>query len=103
MDNGAIIKLNFLPYLRQGVATVIKTPAIADYTKNQINSNFDVHLSINTNPTNIQLVNATKKIHIYGPGDVTGIDHRQIIRTEPKNVTTNFEVSAIPVIEFARP
>src|SRR5690554_5077420 len=97
MRNEAIIKLNFLPFLRQGVSTAIKTPADPDHTKNEINSNFDVHLSINTNPTNSQLVNATKKIHIYGPGDVTGIDYRQIIRTEPKRFTTNFEVSALPL------
>src|SRR5262249_5043461 len=40
---------------------------------------------------------------IYGPGDVTGVDPREIIRTDPHHRFTNFEPNYFPSIEFDRP
>ena len=41
--------------------------------------------------------------HIFGPGDVVGIDPRQIIRTEPRPFTSNFEPNYLCGIEFDAP
>ena len=40
------------------------------------------------------------KVYLYGPGDVIGIDPRHIIRTEPRDLTVNFEPNYLAGIEF---
>ena len=42
-------------------------------------------------------------IRLYGPGDVTGIDSREIIRTEPHHLAADFEPNYFPLVEFDRP
>ncbi len=43
------------------------------------------------------------KVYLYGPGDVIGIDPRHIIRTEPRDLTVNFEPNYLAGIEFDHP
>lgn len=42
-------------------------------------------------------------VQLYGPGDITGLDARAIIRTEPHAHMTDFEPNYFPAIEFDRP
>ena len=42
-------------------------------------------------------------MRLYGPGDVTGIDPQQVVRTEPRHLATDFEPNYFPAIEFDRP
>ena len=42
-------------------------------------------------------------VQLYGPGDITGLDAREIIRTEPQAHMTDFEPNYFPAIEFDRP
>ncbi|MGV8977821.1 MAG: hypothetical protein ACOH17_07240 [Cellulomonas sp.] len=42
-------------------------------------------------------------VQLFGPGDVIGIDPRHIIRTEPRNLTMNFEPNYLAAIEFDQP
>ena len=42
-------------------------------------------------------------VHLYGPGDVIGIDPRHIIRTEPRDQTMNFEPNYLAGVEFDYP
>jgi len=42
-------------------------------------------------------------VRLYGPGDITGIDRQQVVRTEPRNLATNFEPNYFPAVEFDRP
>ncbi|HEY7145488.1 MAG TPA: hypothetical protein VH637_14690 [Streptosporangiaceae bacterium] len=42
-------------------------------------------------------------VHLYGPGDVVGIDPRHVIRTEPRDQTVNFEPNYLAGIEFGYP
>ncbi len=44
-----------------------------------------------------------EQLRLYGPGDVTGIDEREIVRVEPVTSTWNFENSICPAIEFQHP
>ena len=41
-----------------------------------------------------------QEIALYGPGDIVGIDHRAIVRTEPRNWVTNFEANHLAAIDF---
>jgi hypothetical protein len=45
----------------------------------------------------------TMTVHLYGPGDVIGVDPRHVIRTEPRNLTVNFEPNYLAGIEFDQP
>jgi hypothetical protein len=45
----------------------------------------------------------TMTVHLFGPGDVIGIDPRHVIRTEPRNLTVNFEPNYLAGIEFDQP
>ncbi len=42
-------------------------------------------------------------VHLHGPGDVVGIDPRHVIRTEPRDLTVNFEPNYLAGIEFDQP
>ena len=46
---------------------------------------------------------ASVNVHVYGPGDVTGVDERQIVRREPEPRTDAFPPRQFPVVEFDRP
>jgi hypothetical protein len=42
-------------------------------------------------------------VQLYGPGDVTGMDAREVIRIEPPRSMVDFEPNYFPSIEFDRP
>jgi hypothetical protein len=42
-------------------------------------------------------------VELFGPGDITGIDPRVIIRTEPRALTVNFEPNYLCGMEFDSP
>lgn len=86
----------FLPWVRQGIASGIKT--IDSLNENQPGiSSAIVKLQIN-NSEDIE-----RKVRLYGPGDVAGIDTQQVIRTEPRHLTMDFEPNYFPAIEFDHP
>src|ERR1700752_1270418 len=85
----------FLPWVRQGAAAGIQT---TDMTAAQAGAvSVTMNLSINATPA------VQQRVRLYGPGDVTGIDQQQIVRTEPRAQSTDFEPNYFPAIEFDRP
>lgn len=86
----------FLPWVRQGAAAGIKTP---DMSANQPGVvSVQVKLGINNALPDIE-----RQVRLYGPGDVTGLDRLQVIRTEPRHLSTDFEPNYFPSVEFDRP
>src|SRR5215510_16550301 len=87
--------LSFLPWVRQGAASAIATldslgpgqPAVAD-----------VSITLNVNNAPLPPV----PVRLRGPADVVGIDAHQVIRTDPRPGTSNFEPNCFPSIEFDR-
>lgn len=88
---------SFLPWLRQGLGNKVEAPAGADAKRGQITVTLSVTGSGLTEPGS-QLVD--KKIELYGPGDIVGIDPKAIIKTEPRNWITNFEPNYLPHIDL---
>ena len=39
-------------------------------------------------------------MHLVGPGDVTGLQARQVIRTEPRAGVTDFEPNYLAAVDF---
>ncbi|MFG3019433.1 hypothetical protein ACGFZQ_12950 [Streptomyces sp. NPDC048254] len=90
--------LNFLPWVRQGTASVITVPDSTDpATPVDARVELPVALSLDSVTT------ATAQLRLYGPGDVRGLDTRQIIRTDPAADATDFESNYLAAIEFDRP
>ena len=86
----------FLPWLRQGAASGIEAP-------DSLGANQPGIVSV---PVKLRVNNAEdidRQVRLYGPGDVTGIDPRQVVRTEPRHQATDFEPNYFPAVEFDRP
>src|SRR6185369_10441510 len=87
--------LSFLPWVRQGAAGAIATvdtlgpkqAAVADVA---------VGLAVNDKPLPVV------PVRLRGPADVVGIDAHQIVRTDPRRGTGDFEPNCFPSIEFDR-
>ena len=91
--------LQFLPWVRQGMAADIRNPDTLSADQNAVVT-LPVDLWINRASG---VPDVSVKMQLYGPGDVTGIDPKQVVRTEPRQMTTAFEPNLFPAIEFDRP
>ena len=96
MTDGPIAKYSFLPWSRQGMASLLTNPDPLDGSLGASVS-LPVHLRLNA----AHDVNLT--LRLYGPGDVIGLDPRQVIRTEPRDQTKDYIPNYLPAVEFARP
>lgn len=86
----------FLPWLRQGIAN-----QISGTTGNRATIPIDLSITGDTVEGEGQQSSViSKDIQIYGPGDITGIDSKAIVKVEPRNGITNFETNYLPYIEF---
>jgi hypothetical protein len=88
--------LRFLPWVRQGAAAAIVTvdslgpgqPAVAEVA---------AALTLNDAPV------PGVTVRLRGPADVVGIDPNQVVRTDPRPGTVDFEPNCFPAVEFDRP
>jgi hypothetical protein len=86
----------FLPWVRQGAAGAIQNAETLSPTQAG-----RVSVPVKLRVNNAKDVNVT--VGLLGPGEVTGLDRQQIVRTEPKPGTTTFESNFLAAIEFDRP
>jgi len=87
--------VTFLPWVRQGAAAAVTTPdALAAQT---VSLTLSASLTVNSAPP------VQANVRLLGPGDVIGIDSHQIVRTDPRPGTADFEPNYLAAIEFDRP
>jgi hypothetical protein len=86
----------FLSWVRQGAAGTIQN---ADTLSPTQPGRISVPVKLRIN--NVQDVSVT--VGVLGPGEVTGLDRQQVVRTEPKAGTATFEPNYLAAIEFDRP
>jgi hypothetical protein len=86
----------FLPWVRQGAAAGIQTE---DTLNDSVAGAVSIPVKLRVNNTN----DIARDVRLFGPGDVLGIDPLQVIRTEPRNLATDFEPNYFAAIEFDRP
>jgi hypothetical protein len=86
----------FLPWVRQGAASGIQTPDSLSANQAGVVS---VPVKLRVNNTD----DIDRHVRLYGPGDVTGIDPQQVVRTEPRHLATDFEPNYFLAIEFDHP
>ncbi|MEO0532305.1 MAG: hypothetical protein AAF215_00350 [Cyanobacteria bacterium P01_A01_bin.123] len=80
----------FLPYLRTGAATVIDT---VDNANSPAHFRTTATVAVNGTPV-------STPIHLFGPGDVIGLDQNQILRREPAPEEVDFEPNYFPMVEL---
>ena len=88
-------RLWFLPWLRAGLTGAITTPDGADGLTNRA----PVPLAVQLNATQVDVPEAA----VLGPGDVLGIDARQVLRLDPPDRTTGHETTRWASVEFDEP
>lgn len=96
-------KYHFKPWLRRGVAGDAGSPdgpGLPDRASLSVTLN--VTATVGGNPVP-DAAPPQMTVHLYGPGDVIGIDPRHVIRTEPRDGTVNFEPNYLAGIEFDYP
>jgi hypothetical protein len=92
---------HFLAWSRQGIATTLDNPDYGGSLPDRPTITVDLNVTAH-GPDSVTGV-PTVTVHTFGPGDVLGIDPRQIVRTEPKESTPNFEPNYLAGIEFDTP
>ncbi|QSA98824.1 hypothetical protein [Methylococcus sp. EFPC2] len=80
-----------LSWLRQGLLAGIADPASA--------GRLTLPMRLTVNGSRV----VETPLQICAPGDVTGIDAREVIRTDPHSGAADFEPNYFPLIEFDRP
>ncbi len=88
---------SFVPWARQGMARSITAAPAGP------RASVDVHVQVVGTPKgggNELVQDVHRSVELYGPGDVIGLDPKTIIRTEPKDWSTDFEPNYLVSIEF---
>lgn len=91
-----IATYSFLPWLRQGIANNINAT-------DGVRATIPVKLELTGDAVSGGKVTAQtveKKVQLFGPGDIVGIESRSILKTEPHHWITNFEPNYLPYIDF---
>ncbi|MFJ8579360.1 DUF3892 domain-containing protein [Micromonospora sp. NPDC093277] len=89
-------QLHFLAYVRQGLAAAGVAP---DPIETDIPARAPVTVSVQLAHRNPH----TFDVRLYGPGDIRGLDTRQIIRLDPPPGASDFEPNNLVTCEFDRP
>jgi len=94
--------LSFLPWVRQGLAASISNADAVPPPKagTVIPTTASVPITLKVNDT---ALTTDAVVQLRGPADVVGIDVHQIVRTEPRPGSSDFESNLFPSIEFDRP
>ena len=92
MSNAA---LSFLPWTRQGAAASINAP---DPLTANLSGAAELTANVAVNGGSVPPVT----VRLRGPADVQGIDANQVVRTDPRPGSTDFEPNCFPSIEFDR-
>ncbi|WP_458190063.1 hypothetical protein [Haladaptatus sp. NG-WS-4] len=99
-------RYHFFPFVREGyIPTAEDTPS-GELKPGEIKLEATVEGSWKGDESeqqNKKSLKIEKFLDIYGPGEITGINQRQVVRTEPEPGTTDFPPNYFPAVEFDRP
>ncbi|GAB3945957.1 hypothetical protein GCM10028805_15890 [Spirosoma harenae] len=86
----SLARYTFLPWLRRGIANQLTAGATSSRAQ------LAVSLTVNNDTAHP----ISKTVSLIGPGDIVGINQQMIVRTEPRNLITDFEPNYLAFIEF---
>jgi hypothetical protein len=104
MSDPPLATFQFLPWVRRGLSAVLANPDTAG-TDPPARAQLPVQLIVTAlrSGSVVSSQPAGVTAMLYGPGDVVGVDPRHVIRTEPRDMTPNFEANYFAAIEFDHP
>src|SRR5664280_483976 len=82
---------SIVSWVRRGMGTLVTGQPATNYAS--------LPVSVSVNGTAIN----APPVRLMGPGDVTGLDARAVIRTDPRNATDAFEPNYLAMVELALP
>jgi hypothetical protein len=88
--------LVFLPWIRRGASAALLTP---DTNGADLPGMTTATASVELNSSRT----ASTPVTVMGPGHVTGLDRRQVVRTDPAAGATAFESNYFPLVELDEP
>jgi hypothetical protein len=91
---------SFLPFLRNGIASLINSPDAASSVALRAALHVELTLAATGGDDSNPSQPFARDVLLYGPGDIVGIDKRGIVRTEPRHWSTNVEPNYLAHIEF---
>jgi hypothetical protein len=94
MSDDTLGTYTFLPWLRRGTASAIAAPETLDVGAPS-RTTLPVELTLNARTLAITT-------RLYGPGDVVGLDRREVVRTEPQAGSVDFPSNYFAAVDFAR-
>jgi hypothetical protein len=83
----------FLPWVRSGIAASVPVGPGGGGVRAAVDVAVRVEKTHGSQDVGVRL-------HLYGPGDVVGIDTRQVIRSDPPHDTAEFEANYLVAVEF---
>ena len=93
----------FFPWVRSGMARLITTPDLGqDTLPNVTSGGLVLPVTVSLNGKKVEPQDAGTP-QLYGPGEVVGLDVREIIRTGPLHLTPDYPPERFAFIEFDRP
>lgn len=92
----SIEELDFASFAVSGLAAAAEAPAAG-----QVRSSSQVTLPLSDSTGGTD--SASSRVTLYGPGDVVGLDHAQVVRRYPAPGTTTAEETVLAHVEFDRP
>jgi len=88
--------LVFLPWVRRGAAAALLDPD--KFTSDQPGlASAKASVTVNDGPS------PSVPVTVMGPGHVTGLDRRQVVRTDPARGSRTFEPNYFPLVELDEP
>jgi len=101
MSDTPLARYHFLSWARRGIGASVSNPdAGALPSRAALTVQLSVGVQGGAAPT---VQPAPLPLQMFGPGDVIGVDPRQVVRTEPRNFTVNFEPNYLCGVEFDAP
>ena len=90
-----VANYTFSSWLRKGIANRITEPDNLGTGTSASKERSKVPIDVVLNSDTVH-----KEFALIGPGDIIGINHQMVVRTEPINWITNFEPNYLAFIEF---
>lgn len=109
--NETVAKYTFLPWMRQGLANRLSKTDHLGKDANELTDTeapgIDLTVQLKgekreggTNGVVTETIPVLKSLQLYHAGDITGIERRAIVKTEPRNQVRDFEANFLPYIDF---
>lgn len=86
----------FLPWMRRGLANQLKDPAGVGSSRARL----EVSVTIASDAPGPAGAPVIKPIKLVWPGDILGMSPRQVIRTEPRAGTSDYEPNYLAAVDF---